>query len=73
VAARSCGLLRRNRPRIAGESVETGYRGGIPMHAVLVSVTINDREASEKQLREDVIPQVQQAPGCVAGLLAVLS
>jgi hypothetical protein len=37
------------------------------MHAVLVSVTINDREASEKQVREDVIPQVQQAPGHVAG------
>jgi hypothetical protein len=37
------------------------------MHAVLVSVTISDSEASEKQLREDVIPQVQQAPGHVAG------
>jgi hypothetical protein len=37
------------------------------MHAVLVSVTINDREASEKQVRGDVVPQVQQAPGHVAG------
>ena len=37
------------------------------MHAVVVRVTINDREAAESTLREQVVPQVSQAPGFVAG------
>ena len=37
------------------------------MHAVVVRVTINDREAAERALREEVVPQVAQAPGFVAG------
>jgi len=37
------------------------------MHAVVVSVTIQDGEAATKYLREEVVPQVSQAPGFVAG------
>lgn len=37
------------------------------MHAVVVNVTVEDPEASEKELRENVVPQVKQAPGFVAG------
>ncbi|MEZ5078569.1 MAG: hypothetical protein R2725_14125 [Solirubrobacterales bacterium] len=37
------------------------------MHAVLVTVTIDDREAAAKQVRDVVAPQVRQAPGHVAG------
>jgi hypothetical protein len=37
------------------------------MHAVLTSVTINDRETAEKVLKEEVVPNVKQAPGFVAG------
>ena len=37
------------------------------MHAVVVRVTINDQEAAESTLREEVVPQVSQAPGFVAG------
>lgn len=37
------------------------------MHAVVVKVTINDREAAEKRLREETIPRVSQIPGVVAG------
>jgi hypothetical protein len=37
------------------------------MHAVVVSVTVNDGEAATKHLRENVVPQVSQAPGFVAG------
>ena len=37
------------------------------MHAVVVRVTINDREAAESTLREQVVPQVSQASGFVAG------
>ncbi len=37
------------------------------MHAVVLNVTINDEEASLKALREQVVPQVSQAPGFVAG------
>jgi hypothetical protein len=55
------------KPSAAGIEYRDKKQRRIPMHAVLVSVTISDSEASEKQLREDVIPQVQQAPGHVAG------
>ncbi|HEX8959504.1 MAG TPA: hypothetical protein VF770_06745 [Solirubrobacterales bacterium] len=37
------------------------------MHAVVVKVTVNDPEAAESALREQVVPGVSQAPGFVAG------
>jgi hypothetical protein len=37
------------------------------MHAVVVRVTVNDREAATKALRGEVVPRVSQAPGFVAG------
>jgi hypothetical protein len=37
------------------------------MHAVVVKVTINDREAADSHLRENIVPGVSQAPGFVAG------
>jgi hypothetical protein len=37
------------------------------VHAVVVTVTINDREAATSQLREQIVPGVSQAPGFVAG------
>jgi hypothetical protein len=37
------------------------------MHAVIVRVTVSDREAAEARLRDEVIPQVSQAPGFVSG------
>jgi hypothetical protein len=37
------------------------------MHAVVVRVTIKDPEAATVVLREEVVPQVSQAPGFVAG------
>jgi hypothetical protein len=37
------------------------------VHAVVVRVTISDREAAENHLREQVVPGVSQAPGFVAG------
>jgi hypothetical protein len=37
------------------------------VHAVLVKVTLQDREAAEAELHEKVIPQVSKAPGFVAG------
>jgi hypothetical protein len=37
------------------------------MHAVVVKVTINDQDAADSNLREQVVPGVSQAPGFVAG------
>jgi hypothetical protein len=37
------------------------------MHAVVVKVTLQDREAAEAELHDKVIPGVSQAPGFVAG------
>ena len=37
------------------------------MHAVIVDVTINDREEAQRELRERVVPAVSQAPGFVSG------
>ena len=37
------------------------------MHAVVVNVTINDRDAATSSLREDVVPRVSGAPGFKAG------
>ena len=37
------------------------------MHAVVVKVTILDREAAQQRLEQEVVPQVSQAPGFQAG------
>jgi hypothetical protein len=37
------------------------------MHAIVIRVTINDREKAEGLLKEQVVPNVSQAPGFVAG------
>lgn len=37
------------------------------MHAVIVKLTINDPEAAEKALHEQLVPRVSQAPGFIAG------
>ena len=37
------------------------------MHAVVVRVTISDRERAEQTLKEDVVPRVSQTPGFQAG------
>jgi hypothetical protein len=37
------------------------------VNAVVVRVTINDGEAAQRHLREEVVPGVSQAPGFVAG------
>ena len=37
------------------------------MHAVVVRVTIKEPEAATSTLREEVVPQVSQIPGFVAG------
>jgi hypothetical protein len=37
------------------------------VHAVVVKVTINDREDAETRLREQVVPRISQLPGVVAG------
>jgi len=36
------------------------------MHAIVVNVTINDREAATDHLRNEVVPGVKQAPGLIA-------
>lgn len=37
------------------------------MHAVVVSVTVNDPEEATTYLREEIVPRVSQAPGFVTG------
>lgn len=37
------------------------------MHAVVIRVTLNDLEAAQAALHDEVIPQVSKAPGFVAG------
>jgi len=37
------------------------------MHAVVVSVTVNDGQAATAHLRDEIVPRVSQAPGFVAG------
>jgi hypothetical protein len=37
------------------------------VHAVVVKVTISDREAAQQRLDQDVVPRVSQAPGFQAG------
>jgi hypothetical protein len=40
------------------------------VHEVVVTVTVNDREAAETRLREEIVPRVSQLPGAVAGYWA---
>lgn len=42
------------------------------MHAVVINVTINDPEPAAAALRDQVVPQVSQAPGFVAGYWVAL-
>jgi hypothetical protein len=42
------------------------------MHAVLVNVTVLDRDAAVKELEEQVVPTVSSAPGFVAGYWTAL-
>lgn len=37
------------------------------MHAVVLNVTVHDRVVGERAVREQVVPQVSQARGFVAG------
>jgi hypothetical protein len=37
------------------------------VHAVVVRVTISDRDAAQQRLDQEVVPQVSQAPGFQAG------
>ena len=39
----------------------------VPVHAVLVTVTISDPEVAQRHLQEQVVPGVSQAPGFVSG------
>jgi len=43
------------------------------MHAVVVDVTINDREAAQGELSDHVVPMVSAAPGFVAGYWVAVS
>jgi hypothetical protein len=51
--------------RIASSAVEAKRRN--EMHAVLTNVTIKDVATAEEYLRDQVVPNVKQAPGFVAG------
>lgn len=37
------------------------------MHAVVVSVTVHDREAATRALEKEVVPRISQARGFIAG------
>jgi hypothetical protein len=37
------------------------------VHAVVVNVTVNDRDAATEALNNEVVPRVANAPGFVAG------
>ena len=37
------------------------------MHAVVVRVTVTNREGAEQRLRDEVVPQVSSSPGFQAG------
>jgi hypothetical protein len=41
------------------------------MHAVVINVTINDPQAAERALREQLVPRVSQLPGFVNGYWTV--
>ena len=42
-------------------------RHGVHIHAVVISVAIDDYELAKAALLEQVVPQVKQAPGFIAG------
>ena len=42
------------------------------MHAVVVNVTVGDRESATARLNSEVVPRVSQAPGFVAGYWVAL-
>src|SRR5689334_19411700 len=52
--------------------MKRNYIGEVPMHAVIVSVTINDFEQAMPNLRDQVVPQVKQAPGFASGYWVAL-
>src|SRR5919109_1069716 len=62
------GIGRRSRA-LDSDLVSRGNRrrGGLPVHAVVVKVNINDEGAADRALRDEVVPRVKQAPGFVAG------
>ena len=37
------------------------------MHAIVVRVTVSDREAAEGMLKKQIVPNISQSPGFVAG------
>lgn len=39
----------------------------VNVHAVVVNVTISDREAAQRRLEQEVVPGVSQAPGFQTG------
>jgi hypothetical protein len=39
----------------------------VKMHAVVVRVTIQDRDSAQERLDQDVVPRVSQAPGFHSG------
>jgi hypothetical protein len=39
----------------------------VNVHAVVVNVTISDREAAQQRLEQEVVPRVAQAPGFQTG------
>ena len=43
------------------------------MHAVVVNVTVHDREAATRALSDQVVPRLSQARGFVAGYWVALS
>jgi hypothetical protein len=43
------------------------------MHAVVINVTLNEDEATVEHLRNEIVPQVAQSPGFVAGYWVRLS
>ncbi len=38
------------------------------MHAVVISVSLDDFDEATRHLKEDIVPQVSQAPGFVSGV-----
>jgi hypothetical protein len=40
---------------------------GLPLHAVVVNLTITNPEAAAWALHEQLVPRVSQAPGFVTG------
>src|SRR5437763_1131799 len=66
LTARSRSAARRRQIWETPVSIPHSTRGG-QMHAVVVRVSISDRQAAERTLNEEVVPRVSQAPGFQAG------